>query len=143
MAIFLPDVTPTKCTFIPARIPVTEGRLLESAISKRPLSNLPYGSMLELDYTNVDDSIAADFLKVYRNTFNRMFPVQIAPSIVEGLTNADLIARILSPVGLSWFFKEGPEVESIIFGVSSFSITLEALLPGFFEYSGDGGVGGV
>lgn len=132
MTLFLPNEVPTKCTFIPAKIPTTEGRVFETSISTKPLGNLPYGSMLELEYTNVDDAVALAFLRVHRNTFNRMFPVTINSAIVTGITNTNLRNRILTPLGLAWFFKEGPEVESVITGVSSFSITLEALIPGVF-----------
>jgi hypothetical protein len=70
-----------------------------------------------------------------------MFPVTLNSAVVTGITNVDLANRIMNPLGLAWFFKEGPEVESVITGVSSFSITLEALIVSPFPPGVGGGVG--
>lgn len=128
MTVPFPNIIPTSSVFIPGSIEVVEASLFQTDIYKTGLGNIPHGSTLQLEYANIDDSDALLFLRAYRNCYNRLYPLTLNSSVVAGITNPALAARILAPVGLKWFFKEGPVVESVFIETSAFSLTLEALI---------------
>lgn len=131
-SILYPTIVPTKVSFTTGSINVAEASLYETDTYRTGLGTIPHGSILELNYTNIDDTEAVQLLRVYRNTYNRLHSLTLDALIIPGVFNTQMVDRIINPLGLKWFFKGEIAVDSIFKGVSSLDVTLEALIVGPF-----------
>lgn len=121
-----PAVTPTSLTFTAPEFPVRANTSLSGVVSRRIFGNRGSRSILSLNFDNISDTIAAQFLNTWNTAKGTLTPLIVSATTFNG-AGTDL-STYLSAGGdaLTWHFAEPPEVQRIKPGISSVRVTLEA-----------------
>jgi hypothetical protein len=127
MTITLPAVCPTEREFTCADYPVSEGLWRGGvAFSPKGWSDVPVSAALRLQYINIRDTIAAEFVTCWNQSLSGALPLTLPQEIVAGINDLDYAARILQPPGLAWKFSSAPAINSVFPGISSVQVELRA-----------------
>jgi hypothetical protein len=121
-----PAVAPTSMDFTAPEFPVKTNTSLSGVASRRLFGNRGSRSVLSMNFDNLTDVVATEFLDAWNSAKGQIEELTI-PSIVFNGASAALVAYI-SDGGdaLNWHFAEPPQLQRVSPGISSISVTLEA-----------------
>jgi hypothetical protein len=127
MTLFLPNIRPNQREFVCADYPVSANEWRGSvAYYPRLWSSTPVSAKLQLTYSNIPDSLAVQFVRLWYNSLSGALPIALPESVTYGIDDEDLIQRILYPTGLAWRFAQEPSVSNIAPRLSTVQINLVA-----------------
>lgn len=98
-------------------------RAMSGATVKRSFGNKPTGYSLSLQFENITDAQAQLIVKHYVDTAAGFVRFTLPATLFVGM-GAGLQGYIQAPTGIRWEYEQAPEVESVITGRSSVSVTL-------------------
>lgn len=122
----LPALTPTAMDFTAPEFPVKSNTSLSGVVSRRIFGNRGSRSTLQLNFDNIADSSAVEFLDAWNASRGQLNAVTVPSEVFDG-ADATLIAYVSDGGdGLIWHFAEPPQVQRIKPGISSVRVRLEA-----------------
>jgi hypothetical protein len=127
MTITFPALRPSSREATLARYPVTEASWREDAACyTRPWSDNAVDTRLRLEFRNIADTSAASILQCWYASLSGALPIALPAALADGILDANLANKMLSPSGLSWHFAEAPSITSVIPGISTAQVNLVA-----------------
>jgi hypothetical protein len=122
----LPALTPTAMDFTAPEFPVKSNTSLSGVVSRRIFGNRGSRSTLQLNFDNIADSSAVEFLDAWNASRGQLNAVTVPSEVFNG-ADATLTAYVSDGGdGLIWHFAEPPQVQRIKPGISSVRVRLEA-----------------
>ena len=122
----LPALTPTAMDFTAPKFPVKSNPSLSGVVSRRIFGNRGSRSTLQLNFDNIADSSAVEFLDAWNASRGQLDAVTVPSEVFDG-ADATLTAYVSDGGdGLIWHFAEPPQVQRIKPGISSVRVRLEA-----------------
>jgi len=122
----LPALTPTAMDFTAPEFPVKSNTSLSGVVSRRIFGNRGSRSTLQLNFDNIADSSAVQFLDAWSASRGQLDAVTVPSEVFDG-ADATLTAYVSDGGdGLIWHFAEPPQVQRIKPGISSVRVRLEA-----------------
>jgi hypothetical protein len=122
----LPALTPTAMDFTAPEFPVKSNTSLSGVVSRRIFGNRGSRSTLQLNFDNIADSSAVEFLNAWNASRGQLNAVTVPSQVFDG-ADATLTAYVSDGGdGLIWHFAEPPQVQRIKPGISSVRVRLEA-----------------
>jgi len=122
----LPALTPTAMDFTAPEFPVKSNTSLSGVVSRRIFGNRGSRSTLQLNFDNIADSSAVEFLDAWNASRGQLNAVTVPSEVFDG-ADATLTAYVSDGGdGLIWHFAEPPQVQRIKPGISSVRVRLEA-----------------
>ncbi len=122
----LPALTPTAMDFTAPEFPVKSNTSLSGVVSRRIFGNRGSRSTLQLNFDNIADSSAVEFLDAWNASRGQLDAVTVPSEVFDG-ADATLTAYVSDGGdGLIWHFAEPPQVQRIKPGISSVRVRLEA-----------------
>lgn len=124
-----PNYTPNERNFTPGDWPIARYNSQNGTEIRILRGSNRYGAKLSLSFTNITDSIAAEFLAHYRSVIGTYQPwyFTASPRVFSGWDTATTEFEA-SPWGLAWRYDRPPEVTQVKKGRSSVRIELTAIL---------------
>lgn len=123
MAAQFPGIKPSERSFSVGQYPTKTYRALSGATVKRSFGNRAYGYEIQLAFTNITDTVAAQLLTHYDSTSGGLDRFTLPSETFAGMSSA-LTAKIQAPTQIKWEYSRPPEVKSVHPGLSSVTITL-------------------
>jgi len=122
----LPALTPTAMDFTAPEFPVKSNTSLSGVVSRRIFGNRGSRSTLQLNFDNIADSSAVEFLDAWNASRGQLNAVTVPSEVFNG-ADATLTAYVSDGGdGLIWHFAEPPQVQRIKPGISRVRVRLEA-----------------
>jgi hypothetical protein len=122
----LPALTPTAMDFTAPEFPVKSNTSLSGVVSRRIFGNRGSRSTLQLNFDNIADSSAVEFLDAWNASRGQLNAVTVPSEVFDG-ADATLTAYVSDGGdGLIWHFAEPPQVQRIKPGISRVRVRLEA-----------------
>ena len=122
----LPALTPTAMDFTAPEFPVKSNTSLSGVVSRRIFGNRGSRSTLQLNFDNIADSSAVEFLDTWNASRGQLDAITVPSAVFDG-ADATLTAYVSDGGdGLIWHFAEPPQVQRIKPGISSVRVRLEA-----------------
>lgn len=119
-----PSIVPTGRTFKPGVYPQRSYRALSGVVVKRVFGNRSYGCSLDLEFSNVKDSIVVNILEHYNTQTSANERFKLGSSVVSGVSD-DLKDEIRADgLGIRWEYAEPPSVRSVLPGISDVTVRL-------------------
>ena len=121
-----PSVTPTSMDFTAPEFPVKSNSSLSGVVSRRIFGNRGSRSVLSMNFDNLADAIAAEFLTAWKSAKGQFEAINVPSIVFDGA--AGELADLLSDGGdsLAWHFAEPPQLQRVKPGISSVRVVLEA-----------------
>lgn len=123
MSLPFPDIKPSARSFRMGSYPTKVYRAISGATVKRSFGNRPTGYSLSLQFENITDTQAQLIVKHYIDTAAGFVRFTLPAALFAGM-GASLQGYIQAPTGIRWEYEQAPEVESVITGRSSVSVSL-------------------
>jgi hypothetical protein len=128
MAVAFPAVRPTRVDYRLPTYPVNSPNFRSVIDYPRRRGNVGSDSGMSLLYENILDAEAVAILKCYMDSMSGFLPISLPSAVASGYTLQLIVNRLTLPAPLQWRFAERPRQESIIIGVSTVTVELEATL---------------
>ena len=129
--IFPSQISPTSRSYRPGKLPSTEFKALNGAVSFVQYGNHFVDAELSLNFANINDDIVLQILQHYSSVVGDDW-VTFSPSNgLQGM-GADLVNNGIETGKkiLKWRYKEPPQVQSIYPGISSVQLQFIGVLYG-------------
>lgn len=129
MATAFPAIRPSSRRFRGASFPTTQVKSQSGVTSTRLWGSKSEGATLELRFNNIPDAQALLIGQAYDNAKGPVDSLTVPDEIFSGAEPALQSFLRRTGTGVSWHFtQEAPDIESIVNGISSVSVTLVAQL---------------
>lgn len=125
MAVF-PSVTPSSMDFTAPEFPVKVNFSLSGVASRRLFGNRASNASLSMNFDNVTDAVAAEFLDAWNLSRGQTDALTVPEVVFDGASLALKNYLIEGGDELSWHFAEAPQVQRVVPGISNVRIALEA-----------------
>lgn len=125
MATSFPALRPSSRRFRLPTYPVTESKAQSGLTSLRLWGSKAGDGRLELRFTNITDSEALQISQAYENAQGPVDSLTLPSELFSGADQqlSDFIKG--AGKGITWHFtREPPDIESVVNGISSVSVTL-------------------
>lgn len=123
MAAQFPGIKPTERSFRVGQYPTKIYRALSGATVKRAFGNRAYSYEIQLVFTNILDSVAAQLLDHYDGTGGGFERFTLPSELFAGMSSA-LTTKIQAPSQIKWEYARPPEIKSVYPGRSTVTIAL-------------------
>lgn len=123
MSLPFPDIKPSARSFRMGSYPTKVYRSLSGATVKRSFGNKPTGYQLELEFQNITDAAAALIVKHYVDVAAGFVRFTLPSGLFAGM-GITLQSYIQFPAGILWEYESPPEVQSVITGRSTVTVSL-------------------
>jgi hypothetical protein len=120
---FPSSITPSKRDFTLGQYPTKVYRALSGNTVKRSYGNKPHSYQLTLQYENIADDKALEFINHYNTTSGGFTRFALPSKIFSGMSDA-LRGSVQAPYNIQWEYSGPPKVQSIYNGISTVSIEL-------------------
>ena len=120
---FPSSITPSKRDFTLGQYPTRVYRALSGNTVKRSYGNKPHSYQLSLQYENIADDKALEFINHYNNTSGGFTRFALPNKIFSGMSDA-LRGTVQAPYNIRWEYSGPPKVQSVYRGISTVSIEL-------------------
>lgn len=118
-----PGIKPAERSFRLGQYPVKSYRALSGATVKRAFGNRAYGYELQLSFDNIADAVTSQLIDHYNTTYGGFERFTLPAELFAGM-DATLTDKIQSPTQIKWEYTSPPEVQSVITGRSTVTVTL-------------------
>lgn len=125
MATDFPELHPTARSYKAPTWPTSGTRSQSGVASKRLWGSLPTRAALALEFANIGDAETAQILDAYKKAKGPCDDLNV-PSIVFSGMNEAVIAEIDADTNLWYFTEDPPQVQSVVRGVSTVTVNLQA-----------------
>lgn len=127
MAITFPAIRPSSREATLAGYPVAEASWRDDAACyTRAWSDKAVDTRLRLEFKNINDIVSASILQCWYSSLSGVLPISLPVAIANGISDANLVNKMVSPSGLSWHFADAPSITSVMPGISSAQVNLIA-----------------
>ena len=124
MAVTFPaSITPSRREFTLGQYPTKVYRALSGNTVKRSYGNKPHSYQLTLQYENIADDKALEFINHYATTSGGFTRFALPNKIFSGMSDA-LRGTVQAPYNIRWEYSGPPKVQSVYRGISTVSIEL-------------------
>ena len=124
MAVTFPaSITPSRREFTLGQYPTKVYRALSGNTVKRSYGNKPHSYQLTLQYENIADDKALEFINHYATTSGGFTRFALPNKIFSGMSDA-LRGTVQAPYNIRWEYSGPPKVQSVYNGISTVSIEL-------------------
>lgn len=123
MATF-PSLKPTSRQFVLGTYPIKTYRSLSGALHKRVFGNRPLGHTIDLQFANVDETVVNSVIDHYNGEYGTLNGFKLPTEVFAGLSTS--VTNLRFPTGLSWFYAEPPQIESVYRDLSTVTVKLVA-----------------
>ena len=120
---FPSSITPSKRDFTLGQYPTRVYRALSGNTVKRSYGNKPHSYQLTLQYENIADDKALEFINHYNTTSGGFTRFALPNKIFSGMS-VELRDTIKRPYNIRWEYSGPPKVQSVYNGISTVSIEL-------------------
>jgi hypothetical protein len=120
---FPSSITPSSRDFTLGQYPTKVYRALSGNTVKRSFGNKPHSYQLTLQYENIADDKALEFINHYNTTSGGFSRFALPNKIFSGMS-AGLTATVQAPYNIRWEYSGPPKVQSVYNGISTVSIDL-------------------
>ena len=120
---FPSSITPSKRDFTLGQYPTRVYRALSGNTVKRSYGNKPHSYQLSLQYENIADDKALEFINHYNTTSGGFTRFALPNKIFSGMS-VELRDTIKRPYNIRWEYSGPPKVQSVYNGISTVSIEL-------------------
>ena len=128
-----PNYEPTSRTYRAGKWPTTTATSQSGVITRRLWANKASGATLNLIYENITDAEADDFMVTFdltKGNFDYFDNITSGHAMFAGMS-ASLVTEILDETvnaGAEWTFRNRPNIQSVIPGISTVTVNLIAEL---------------
>jgi hypothetical protein len=120
---FPSSITPSGRDFTLGQYPTRVYRALSGNTVKRSYGNKPHSYQLSLQYENIADDKALEFINHYNTTSGGFTRFALPNKIFSGMSDA-LRGTVQAPYNIRWEYSGPPKVQSVYRGISTVSIEL-------------------
>ena len=125
MATNFPELHPTARTYIAPTWPTSGVRSQSGVASKRLWGSLPTRASLSLEFANITDDATTQILEAYRLAKGSCDSLNVPPIVFSGMSEG-VLAEIDADTNLWYFTDTPPTVASVVRGVSTVTVDLQA-----------------
>ena len=125
MATQFPELHPTARTYKAPTWPTSGVRSQSGVASKRLWGSLPTRASLSLEFANITDDATTQILEAYRLAKGSCDSLNVPSIVFSGMGEA-VIAEIDADTNLWYFTDTPPTVASVVRGVSTVTVNLQA-----------------
>lgn len=128
-----PNHEPTSRTYRTGKWPTTTATSQSGVVTRRLWANKASGATLNLTYENITDAEADDFMATFdatKGNFDYFSNISSSHAVFAGMS-ASLVTEILDETvnaGAQWTFRNRPNIQSVIPGISTVTVNLIAEL---------------
>lgn len=119
-----PALVPTSRTLTPGSLPIRTYRTLNGAIWKRSFSNTRSGHSISLEFRNITDAEADQFMAHYEEMGGSFYRFTLPQAVFTGISSTTLVNRMKAPTSVKWAYASEPKVSSVFPGRSVVSVEL-------------------
>lgn len=127
-----PSIRPSSRQFDPGDWPVRAFNSQNGTEIRILYGNYRTNMVFSLEYTNITDAQAADFVEDYaalNGTFGSfVFNDSQRTALLAGWNDATAINLLTAPTGIRWRYDSAPKITSVRPGISSVTVTLKGVL---------------
>lgn len=116
-------IKPTSRRFSIGDYPTKTYRSLSGAVVKRSFGNKASGYKLELSFDNAKEDVVAAIFDHYHGQAGITEGFSIPATLFSGYEDST-VSRMQAPDGISWFYEQAPQIESVTLALSTISISL-------------------
>ncbi len=118
-----PSIRPASRNYSAGQFPLKTYRSLSGVTVKRVFGNKAYGHSIELQFTNITDTVAKQIFDHYYGQNGSVDRFALPAEVFSGMSGV-FVDELRAPDSISWEYAEPPSIEAVFNGINNVTVRL-------------------